>query len=125
MLSLGAQAIYLYQGVVDMRKSFDGLSNLVEQGFPGKLMSGSLFVFVNRRRTMLKVLAWDEDGLAIWYKRLEAGTFKVSMSGQSQLSRRAFLMLLEGVSPRRLNRRFSVASKGGVSAPSKSSEIAL
>lgn len=115
MLSLGAQSIYLYQGAVDMRKSFDGLSDLVEQSFPGQLLSGSLFVFVNRRRTMLKVLGWHEDGLAIWYKRLEAGTFKVTWSGQARLSRREFLMVLEGVAPRRLNRRFRLPADSGVS----------
>lgn len=115
MLSLGAQAIFMYQGPVDMRKSFDGLSDLVEQRFPGQLLSGSLFVFVNRRRTMIKVLGWHEDGLAIWYKRLEAGTFKVSWSGQAQLSRREFLLVLEGVSPRRLNRRLRLPVESGVS----------
>jgi len=51
-------------------------------------------------------MAWDDDGLCIWYKRLEQGTFKVSKDGQTRLSRREFLMLLEGVSARRLNRRY-------------------
>ena len=106
MLSLGSQRIYLYRGPVDMRKSFDGLSALVARSFPGQLFSGSLFVFVNRRRTMLKVLGWHEDGLAIWYKRLESGTFRVTDNGRMQLTRREFLLLLEGVSPKHLHRRF-------------------
>lgn len=108
MLSVGAQAIYLHQAPVDMRKSFEGLSRLVENAFPGQLLSGSLFVFVNRRRTLVKVLAWDEDGLAIWYKRLERGTFRVTATGGPTLSRREFFLLLEGVAPRHLHRRFQL-----------------
>ena len=53
-----------------MRKSFSGLSALVEQAFPGRLLTGSLFVFMNRRRHMTKILYWDSDGLAVWNKRL-------------------------------------------------------
>lgn len=108
MLSIGSQPIYLYSGPVDMRKSFNGLSNLVEVAFPNQLLSGSLFVFVNRRRNLLKVLYWHEDGLALWYKRLESGTFKLSKSGGLQLTRREFSMLLEGVEPRRMNSRYSL-----------------
>ncbi len=108
MLSIGSQTIYLYQGAVDMRKGFDGLSALVEFAFPEQLLTGSLFVFVNRRRNLMKVLYWHEDGLVQWYKRLELGTFKLGKSGKAKLSRREFFMLLEGVEPRRMNRRFSV-----------------
>ena len=111
MLSLGARPIYLYRDPVDMRKSFDGLSALIESGFPGRLLTGSVFVFVNRRRNLLKLLYWDEDGLAQWYKRLEAGTFRVSPDGRSELSRREFVMLLEGIKPKRMSPRFSLNKK--------------
>src|SRR5262249_60725210 len=53
---------------VDMRKSFDGLSGLVEECFRQALLDGHLFLFVNRRRDRIKVLYFDHDGLAIWYK---------------------------------------------------------
>lgn len=109
MLSIGSQPIYLYQGAVDMRKSFNGLSNLVEMEFPNQLLTGSLFVFVNRRRNLLKVLYWHEDGLALWYKRLEKGTFKIGRDGKVKLSRREFTMLLEGIEPRRMNQRFGLS----------------
>ena len=69
MLSLGSTPIYLYSEPTDMRKSYEGLSGLIESAFSGKLLSGALFVFVNRRRTMVKALYWDEDGFAIWSKR--------------------------------------------------------
>lgn len=111
MLTLGARPILLYQGAADMRKSFDGLSALVEGAFPGLLTSGDLFVFVNRRRNRLKLLYWDGDGLALWYKRLEKGTFRVSQDGRTELSRREFMMLLEGIRPSRLSRRFNKIKK--------------
>ncbi len=110
MLSLGAHTIYLYQGAADMRRSFDGLSILVHNAFPGQLLTGGMFVFMNRRRNMLKVLYWDEDGLAIWSKRLERGMFKIGKNGQTKITRREFNMLLEGIEPRRLNRRFCLPS---------------
>ena len=78
MLSIAASTpVYLYTRPADMRKSFDGLAGLVvsaaEDDDP--LLSGSLFVFHNKRRDRLKILYFDHDGLALWYKRLEQGTF--------------------------------------------------
>jgi transposase len=110
MLRIGSATIFLHRAPTDMRKSFEGLSGLVEQEFPGQLLSGSLFVFVNRRRNLLKLLYWDGDGLAQWYKRLEKGTFRVSADGRSELSRREFVMLLEGTKPKRLLSRFSLGN---------------
>ncbi len=114
MLSIGANPIYFYRDPVDMRKSFDGLSALVESGFPGQLLTGSLFVFINRRRNLLKLLYWDGDGLAQWYKRLEKGTFRVADDGKSELSRREFFMLLEGIRPKRMSPRFSLNKKAHI-----------
>ena len=111
MLALtGATRIYLYRGAADMRKSFDGLSGLVRTELGGDPLSGSLFVFCNRRRTMVKLLYWDRDGLALWYKRLERGTFRLPppQSGGAEIDRRSLALLLEGVTPRRLNRRYQV-----------------
>ena len=61
----------------DMRKSFDGLAGLVEQELGQQVESGHLFLFFNRRRDRVKVLWFVGDGLVIWYKRLECGTFEV------------------------------------------------
>lgn len=108
MLNVGAAPIHFYNVPTDMRKSFNGLSALVMHGFDEPLTGGSFFLFVNRRRTMMKVLYWDQDGLAMWCKRLEKGTFKVRWDGRAQLSRRDFSMLLEGVTPKRLNKRFKM-----------------
>ncbi len=104
----GLSQIYLYDRTVDMRKSFEGLSLLIECAYPGQLLSGSLFLFLNRRRNLVKILYWEGDGFAIWYKRLEQGTFSRCFNGEKKLTRQQFTMLLEGIVPRRLNNRFSM-----------------
>jgi transposase len=60
---------------VDLRKSFDGLAQLVREFFGADPLSGHLFVFCNKRGDRLKMLYWDSDGYVIFYKRLEIGTF--------------------------------------------------
>lgn len=67
--------IFLCTQPTDMRCSFDTLMGQAQQLFDQDPLSGHLFLFVNRRRDRLKILFWDQDGLCIWYKRLEAGTF--------------------------------------------------
>ncbi len=69
--------IFISTEATDMRKGFDGLSAIVEHRWGTSPLSGDLFVFSNRRQTLLKLLYWDTDGYAIWYKRLECGTFRI------------------------------------------------
>jgi transposase len=76
-LAPGATAVYLCVGPTDMRKGFDGLMRLAAEQAARDVLQGGLFVFVNRRRDRVKLLWWDDDGLAIWYKRLEVGTFEL------------------------------------------------
>ena len=90
-----------------MRKSFDGLAGLVAMQFPDAQLEGSLFVFMNRRQTQLKALYWDGDGYAIWAKKLRKGCFRKLEGDQKSISRRELTMLLEGIVPKRLNKRFS------------------
>lgn len=104
----GSTRIFLYRGVTDMRRSFDGLSGMVESCLGEDPLSGALFVFCNRRRDRLKVLYWDGDGYALWYKRLECGTFILPSENGSGtcLSSAQLSMLLEGIIPLRLQRRY-------------------
>lgn len=109
MLTVPANVrLFLCQVPVNMRKSFEGLSALIEQIFPGELLSGAFFIFLSRRKDHMKVLCWDGDGFAIFYKRLEKGTFAPKKETSSPLLRREFLMLLEGIEPKRLQHRFSL-----------------
>ena len=108
MLSFpSAVRIYLCREKTDMRKSFDGLSGMVREIIGADPLSGHLFVFRNRRCDSLKILYWDRDGFAIWYKRLEKGTFKLPSGnhGDMTITHRDLAMLLEGVDFKSIRRR--------------------
>ena len=100
MLNLSARMhVFVCTRPTDMRKSFDGLHGLVQQVLRQDPLSGDLFVFLNRRRDRVKVLAWEGDGFVIWYKRLEAGTFAAPQGpGDAlRLSATQLALLLGGV----------------------------
>ena len=102
-----ASRIFLCHLPTDLRKGFEGLSTIVESTFEEKVItSNAYFVFLNKSRDRIKILYWDIDGLAIWYKRLEAGRFPKQAKTHPLIDRREFLMLLEGVVPRRLHKRY-------------------
>jgi len=78
MLSLTHNTrIYMHVPPTDLRKSFDGLIGLVRSAFERDPREGSWFLFFNKRRDRVKLLWWDGDGYAIWYKRLESGSFEM------------------------------------------------
>ncbi len=109
MLALPGNArIFLHQQATDLRKGFEGLCLMVEELFLQPPTNGAYFVFLNRRRNRMKVLYWDGDGLVIWYKRLEKGGFPRHLVKGISIDRRAFLMMLEGVIPKRLQKRFQI-----------------
>jgi len=102
MLSLPpAVRIWLAEKPADLRKSFDSLAALVREGLRGDPLSGDIFVFRNKAADRIKLLLWEEDGYSIWYKRLEAGTFRFPKSpdAQPRVEIRAadLVMLLSGV----------------------------
>lgn len=87
MLSISRTTrVFLATAPTDMRKGFDGLFALVENVIREDPFSGHLFVFRNRRRDRLKVLWWDRDGLAIFYKRLESGSYQFPMDAGVKVS---------------------------------------
>jgi transposase len=111
-------SIYLCTRVVDMRKSFDGLSGAVRQHLDRDPVSGDYFVFVNRRCDLMKILVWDRHGFWVLAKRLEAGRFRVPQRGDPAgisgqiLPWEELLCMIEGIdlSKVRRQKRFSVVS---------------
>lgn len=113
MLSFSSrQRYYLYTAPTDMRQQFDGLAGLVRCQFSQEVMSGDVFIFVNRRRDRIKLLMWDLSGFALYYKRLEAGTFELPLvprvlGGENsiELSWSDLVLLLEGIELSSVKRR--------------------
>jgi transposase len=75
--------VFAKTGPTDMRKSFDGLVGIVERELGQQVESGDLFLFFNRRSDRVKVLWFTGDGLVIWYRRLESGTFEVPRAARA------------------------------------------
>ena len=71
----------------DKRKSFDGLHALVVSAMQLDAFAGHLFVFSNRRRDRIKILYWDQDGFAVWSKRLEEGTYAIAWESEAEARR--------------------------------------
>jgi len=92
--------IWLCTGPTDMRRGFDRLAEQAQQVTRQDPQSGHLFVFRSRGGDRLKALYWDRDGYALWYKRLEAGTFKLPRLAADQaveLQASELAMLLDGI----------------------------
>jgi len=100
--------VFLCTSPTDMRKGFDTLAALVRGELRHDPLSGHLFLFVGRRRDRLKILYWDGDGYAMWYKRLEKGTFRMPVAKPDttriELKASELAMLLEGIDLRSIKR---------------------
>lgn len=110
MLAVNATTrVYLYMRDVDMRRSYDGLMAIVQAEFARDIRLGDYFMFVNKRRDRIKIMWWDRDGLAIFMKRLEAGTVQkpiITSDAKSLLIDQAQLaMLLTGIDVSNIKRR--------------------
>ena len=90
--------ILAYSEPVDLRKSIDGLVGLVKSRLEEDPLSGSLFVFINRRGNYLKLVGWDRTGWCLFAKRLERGRFRLPTTARKQeLSAQVFQLLLDGM----------------------------
>jgi transposase len=102
--------VFLHTPATDLRKGFDALSGLVTTAFGQDPTSGHLFLFVNRRRDRLKILYWDHgDGLAIWYKRLESGSFQLPAASRDarsiEMTTTQLSLILSGIDLRSVRQR--------------------
>ena len=109
-----AVRVYLATEPADMRKSFDGLAALASGSLALDPLSGHLFVFVNKRRDRIKILYWDRDGMAVWAKRLERGTFRVpaATAGRVEMTTAELAALLAGIDLNTARRRVRYSRPG-------------
>lgn len=101
MLALSSHLRYfIYCKHIDMRKGFDGLAGIVRNEMGQNPLDGGVYIFLNKSQTHIKLLYWDGDGFALFYKRLEKGRYAMPVhNGVSMpLAKDALLMLLEGLS---------------------------
>ncbi len=102
MFSLGkTHRYFLHRHSTDMRNGFDGLSGIVRNKFLQNPLSGDVFIFINHRKTHIKLLQWQGDGFAIFYKRLEKGTYEFPTAKEDsthlEISSQQLILILEGI----------------------------
>jgi transposase len=98
LFTRGPRRILAYRRPVDLRKSIDGLIGLVQGELQEDALSGSLYVFFNRRGNYLKLVYWDRTGFCLFAKRLERGRFAVpGQAAQQELSERMLELILDGI----------------------------
>ena len=108
--------VFLYRRPTDMRKSFHGLVALTESALQKDPLSGSFFVFVNRRRDRIKILYWGQTGFCIWYQQLQQGTYQLPSHDSLdeldalEVTRSQLSLILDGIdlSSVRQRRRFQL-----------------
>jgi transposase len=102
-----AVRVYLATEPTDMRKSFDGWAALASGRLALDPLSGHLFVFINKRRDRIKILYWDRDGMAVWAKRLERGTFRIpaAAADRVEMTTAELAALLAGIDLNTARRR--------------------
>lgn len=100
---------YLHRSPTDMRKGFDSLCGIVSSELHMNILSGAIFIFINKKQTQVKLLLWEGDGLSIYYKRLEKGTYEIpAVTGNDKdisISHEALQHILQGVSLRSVHKR--------------------
>ncbi len=100
---------WLYSGDTDMRKSFHALAALVKYKMQNNVLSGDVYIFISRRRNAIKLLRWEGDGFAIFYKRLEKGTFELpgydSTGNSILITDNELSFILKGIALKRVKYR--------------------
>jgi transposase len=97
MLSIShTQRYFIYSGLCDMRKGFDSLCGIVRNEFKMDPLGGDVFIFISRSRRRIKLLQWQCDGFALYYKRLEKGTFELPKN-QVEITSQQLMLIMEGI----------------------------
>lgn len=108
MLSVhSGRRYFLYTAFAGMRKSFDGLSGIVQNILSQDPLSGDIYVFFNRKRNQVKLLLWEKDGFSVYHKRLEKGTYElpVKKGASCQIQSQELRLILEGISLESVKKR--------------------
>ena len=101
--------VYVYCGVSDMRLGIDRLVGIIKEFNP---LRGGYFVFFSRKRERVRIMYWNEDGYAIWLKRLEAGSYKVTIAeGTETITAIDLKSLLSGTELTRIKYRRDVEKR--------------
>lgn len=107
MFSPGASVrVWLYRRPCDMRKSYDGLGALARTRLGQNPVDGALYCFVNRRKTQMKCLYFENGGYCVWSKRLERGSFHVRFDGdeRARIDARMLALIVDGIDPASIRR---------------------
>jgi len=96
---------FLYVSATNMRGSFDSLCGIVQSQLGRNPTSGEVYIFLNRRRTQVKLLHWENGGFVMYYKRLEQGNFELPSQIDGSLTWPQLVMMVEGVSQKDLKMR--------------------
>lgn len=100
---------YLYSGDTDMRKGFDSLCGIVSSQMQLDALSGAIYIFINKRRNQVKLLLWEGDGLSLYYKRLESGTYERPLMEDGKpgymIAPQQLLFILQGVALQKIQYR--------------------
>jgi len=107
MFALGENhRFFLFGKPTDMRKSFDTLAGLIRSGMQRNPTSGDVYIFINKRRNMMKVLNWQKGGFMLYFKRLEKGKFYLPDSNkntaETEISHARLAMISEGIIARNI-----------------------
>lgn len=109
---------YWYHDVADFRKGFAGLSGLVRAHMHKEVTDGGVYIFLNRRRNAIKLLKWEQDGLAIYHKHLERGLFEVPKASSDgrhmRITSEQLSLILHGIRLSSVvrNKRFTFSASG-------------
>lgn len=109
MINFSSSAVfYIHKEPINMLNGFEGLSTAIKAKFNNEIKKDSFYLFLNKKKDRIKIIYWDIDGLAIWYKRLEKGKFLLKTIDKKVLNRKEFILLLEGIVPKHIQKRFSL-----------------